>query len=264
MNGGLADASMHSVFRTLVGVVTTADVIMQFYVIFLVFRVASTTLKEYRYFMLLCSVWDVTFAAWVGYFLRLRPLAPKAPCAVVEGFLSTLGHDGVRVALPLMYLFGAALIGSQSYCVLYRVVLVLDNPRFKPRLLRIQCVGLEAVLILVLSTAVAVGMYITTVPAVYRADGSVHWPDAIDTTNTDSNVLRRAALLTDVDIAVFCVRVDSLALRISLAIIALFAAVEVGSVATGVWIIRKVRQHAAYSPKTKEMHLQLTRLLIAQ
>lgn len=56
MKGSLADASVHSAFSTLVGVVTTADVIVQCYVIFLNFRVASATLKEYRYFMLLCSV----------------------------------------------------------------------------------------------------------------------------------------------------------------------------------------------------------------
>lgn len=46
----------HAFFRTCMRTVTVVDVTLQIYAIYLILRVAASTLKHYRYFMLLCSV----------------------------------------------------------------------------------------------------------------------------------------------------------------------------------------------------------------
>lgn len=55
-NGSFATDSAHEVFRHVLSAYTSLDVVLQIYVAFLILRVSTDALKEYRYFMLLCTV----------------------------------------------------------------------------------------------------------------------------------------------------------------------------------------------------------------
>lgn len=54
-----------------------------------------------------------------------------------------------------MYTFGAGLIGSQLYSILYRVTLVLSDPRVKHLWLSPKCVA--PMLLLIIGVAAAIG-----------------------------------------------------------------------------------------------------------
>lgn len=158
-----------------------------------------------------------------------------------------------------MYFFGATLIGSQFYCVLYRVTLVVDNQQIQRDFVKPFRVVFALLIIFGLSANVGVGMFLTLPHPTLRTDGSIEWIGVMD-----SLFLLQENLIADTDRAIFCVQVDAASLKISLAIIALFTVIEVASMLCGLWVIRKVKKHTIYSAKTKEMHLQLTRLLVAQ
>lgn len=75
---------------------------------------------------------------------------------------------------------------------------------------------------------------------------------------------RQQGLIKDTETAVFCVHIRVPDVIISITIWTVFVSAEVFSVACGIWIVRKVKSHASLSSKTKQLHLQLTRLIVAQ
>ncbi|KAH7695631.1 hypothetical protein AAVH_37307, partial [Aphelenchoides avenae] len=163
--------------------------------------------------------------------------------------------------MPLLYTFGAGLIGSQVYSILYRVTLVLSDPRIKHLWLSLKCV--TPMLLLIMGVAAVIGALMYTKIfnvndiALATAQGYVHVEEL------HLEWLKNFTLISDVDTAIFCISVDRGSILINLGIVILFAIAETLSICMGVWIIRTVKK-SSLSARTKQLHLQLTRLIVAQ
>lgn len=66
LNGSYATDVWHGIFRGFLLTYTALDVVLQFYVVFLTLRVSVSTLKDYRYFMLLGTVCFSLVKRWVN------------------------------------------------------------------------------------------------------------------------------------------------------------------------------------------------------
>lgn len=58
-DGSFATHPSHAIFHQIFTLITVVDVILQLYNFFLMLRVSTARLKEYRYFMALCTVSDL-------------------------------------------------------------------------------------------------------------------------------------------------------------------------------------------------------------
>lgn len=70
--------------------VTMWTLLIQAYVVYLILKKSPQNIKEYRYFLILFTSWDMVFNIVFGLFLQPLPLAPilAASCRGISSFFN--------------------------------------------------------------------------------------------------------------------------------------------------------------------------------
>ncbi|KAI1697229.1 serpentine type 7TM GPCR chemoreceptor srh domain-containing protein [Ditylenchus destructor] len=105
-------------------VITLVSILLQCYVIFMIIRQSPASMSSYRYFLSFISVWDLLFTILLGLGLHPRLMYP-ASAGKVSGFFKPLGMPGAKVGLCLIVYSSVNVIGSQAYCLIYRLAVVI-------------------------------------------------------------------------------------------------------------------------------------------
>ncbi|KAH7707214.1 hypothetical protein AAVH_25565 [Aphelenchoides avenae] len=233
------DAALHTLL-----VLTT---IGQCYVIWVIVKKSPKSMSEYRYLLCLCTFWDMTFTIVVGGVVRPNPIFP-ARAVNVAGLGSVFGGElGARISIHLAGQTGAAVILALDYCLIYRMVVILEDQRYyrmfvtKPAYVGFQSFGVFV------SVAVGVVMYHGFITEREEAVRLVaKYPESLWLLRPGLPVAALDYEKTWVLIAFSCI----------------FFAVSFGVV---YMILRTLRAHSAsFSAKTYRMHMQLTALLLVQ
>ncbi|KAI1702072.1 serpentine type 7TM GPCR chemoreceptor srh domain-containing protein [Ditylenchus destructor] len=76
------------------------------------------------FFTLILQVWDLLFTILLGLGLHPRLMYPVS-AGKVNGFFKPLGLPGAKVGLCLIVYSSVNVIGSQAYCLIYRLAVVI-------------------------------------------------------------------------------------------------------------------------------------------
>ncbi|KAI1697179.1 serpentine type 7TM GPCR chemoreceptor srh domain-containing protein [Ditylenchus destructor] len=240
----------YSIYSASLSVVSVVDLVLQAYIIFICLRVSTGSMKEYRYFILLSTVLDLCLSSCLGFFMHLH-ITVGTSCLVHKGLI-TFGREGASIVFSLAFFIGAAIIAAQDYCILYRMTLVSNNRKIKDVFLRHSTTIMLLLLIFVVAMGVAYGISQT----LYSSE---------DTEIIVRDLVDRGHLHESDSISVSCINMLSKTTVIVGAMIGiLFVSTQAFFLGCGVWIIKKIRRQAVFSAKTKNMHIQLTKLLIVQ
>ncbi|KAH7712538.1 hypothetical protein AAVH_20139 [Aphelenchoides avenae] len=276
--GSYATHPAHEIFHIILTVVTTISLILQVYTFYLMLRVARTQLNEYRYFMMLSTTWDVCLTLTLGFAIQPHVHGPLYACISARGPVAAFGHEGARISMVLVYTFGANLIGSQVYSMIYRVTAVLANPSAKRRFLSLPVVAGFQLLLLATTAGLSYGIHIATVrdtdelydgrnlsaDMTRNAAGELIWIHRV-IWRALLRKLRDTEYITDEDTSVMCFNAhDWTSYYIHAGIVVLFVLTEVMSSSAAFWVIRRVGRLSLQSQAARRMHVQLTRLLLLQ
>ncbi|KAH7712539.1 hypothetical protein AAVH_20140 [Aphelenchoides avenae] len=264
--GSYATHPAHEVFHVILTSITTINLSLQAYTFYLMLRVATTQLNEYRYFMMLSTTWDICLTLTLGFANQPHVHGPMFGCISARG------------PIILVYTFGANLIGSQVYCMIYRVTAVLTNQSVKRRFLSWPIVTGFQLLMLAITAGASYAIHMTTMrdtDELYDGRGiAMQWTRnaAGEQVWIQRNLwqsfmrkLKDTEYITDEDTSIMCFNgFDWTSLYIHAGIVVLFVLTEVMSSSAAVWVIRRVGRLSSQSQATRRMHVQLTRLLLLQ
>ncbi|KAH7703802.1 hypothetical protein AAVH_29022 [Aphelenchoides avenae] len=242
------------VVRYVFHVLSVTDVCFQLYNVFLILRVTPQSMSKYRLLMLLCTLYDLLFVLNAAYFMQPKPIMAFS-CVSMHGLSRYFGMEGARLSMAVAVFFEAMVVGCQLYCLIYRTCLVMGY-------LDASDVFARPLVVLVASlfnVAVAVALSRLIYNCLLSDEGILNyepWP-GFEKPLTEH--------LAPEDSVVFCLP-DSEALITAGAIIGgAFVTVQAACITLSVLGIRHLKKNShGFSEKTRAMHLQLTRLLLAQ
>ncbi|KAI1698920.1 serpentine type 7TM GPCR chemoreceptor srh domain-containing protein [Ditylenchus destructor] len=119
---------LNSVYDILAFVLSFASILFQFCVIFVVVKVSPFTMRPYRYFLCIMTIWDISFTFLIGVGLAPHHVYPMSG-ATVHGFAQDFGLDFARVMVCAVVFSAVQIMAAEFYCLLYRLTVVFENRR---------------------------------------------------------------------------------------------------------------------------------------
>ncbi|KAH7699567.1 Protein SRJ-4, partial [Aphelenchoides avenae] len=253
LNGSYATDVWHPVFRCILLIYTAFDVLLQVYVAFLTLRVSVSTLKEYRYFMLLCTIWNAAMSLLIGFVMQPRGLTPLYGCVSMRGPISLFGNAGALVSFSVAFFVVSNIIACQGVCLAYRLTLVMGRSAHETFMRPVVLAAHQAAL-LTLSAGIA-----------YGSSEMFETPAFVDESMRAQMV--QLEYITDADRSIACFGFTHMTYlaTASACIIALISMTQIYSVVVSIIIFRRIQASASeLSEKTRRMYKQLTQLLLLQ
>ncbi|KAI1710986.1 serpentine type 7TM GPCR chemoreceptor srh domain-containing protein [Ditylenchus destructor] len=83
-------------------IITSATILLQCYVIFIIIYVSPKSMSDFRYFLCFISIWDLIFTALLGYGLHPTFLFPLS-AGQINGLFKYLGPTGANIGASIAY-----------------------------------------------------------------------------------------------------------------------------------------------------------------
>ncbi|KAI6226524.1 hypothetical protein M3Y99_01283000 [Aphelenchoides fujianensis] len=238
--------------------ITIVTVAAQLYVAFLLRFKTPPTMRDYRYFLVLFTLWDGLFTVWVG--LVVQPVPIEGIVAVtLRGLANYFQAFWCRVLVAGSVFFGVNVVLAQNLCALHRFLALQPTSRAYARFrsptvhlgiqMAIQAVagGLALLFYATFKTAARI--------AVHKQSGFLR-ERLVATDGTAARINDRFIWLETefVHTQLFLV-----------AFLLLFVASPLFSLGVLLATVRSLRKGAAYMPAaTRQLHAQFLRLLFVQ
>ncbi|KAH7703803.1 CRE-SRN-1 protein [Aphelenchoides avenae] len=237
------------VVRYVFHVLSVTDVCFQLYNVFLILRVTPQSMSKYRLLMLLCTLYDLLFVLNIAYFMQPKPLMPFS-CVSVHGLSKHLGTFGARISMAVAVLFDVMVVGGQLHCLLYRTCLIYGYRNASDVFTKPLAVLMYSLL------AIVVGFALSRL--IYNCLLS-------DESQSNYLVLPSAELFAPEDSVLFCLPITETLITAGAIIGGAFVIAQAVCITLSVLGMRHLKRNSnGFSAKTRAMHLQLTRLLLAQ
>ncbi|KAI1704699.1 serpentine type 7TM GPCR chemoreceptor srh domain-containing protein [Ditylenchus destructor] len=124
-----------SFYDTLLIMTSIISLIFQCYAVFVVLRASPISMRPYRYFLCLMTVWDLIFTFLIGLGLAPRKISPVSG-TYVHGFAQGFGHDFARIMLCMVVFSAVQIMASELNCLLYRLTVMLPNKKVQTLFVR--------------------------------------------------------------------------------------------------------------------------------
>ncbi|KAH7715914.1 SRN-1 protein [Aphelenchoides avenae] len=114
-------------------VITYLDIVTQCYVIVVMVLATPEKMRQYRFFMMLYTLCDLSFAIMLGIAIHPTPIL-SIPCAALRGVFQAFDRHVARLAWSLALFCGTAVLAAQDYCIIYRGAVVWREGRYLSKL----------------------------------------------------------------------------------------------------------------------------------
>ncbi|KAI1692610.1 serpentine type 7TM GPCR chemoreceptor srh domain-containing protein [Ditylenchus destructor] len=244
-------------YFTIILLITTVSVLLQCYLLFMLIYASPKSMVTYKYYLCVISVWDLLFAALLGYGLHPKVLFPYG-CASVNGFFQYFGQTGAKVGMSMVLFTAVCVIMAEVNCLLYRMTVILSDQRIHEWYLKPVCVIFIQIVILGMASAYGIRLFDIFLDGQQIPEWlqrySLVWP--VPPPSNDTILL---AIEFDPAFTKTHSRASALTTTIGICTLELLC----GSMTF--FIIRTLRKTAhMYSRKTYKLQIQLTLLLLAQ
>ncbi|KAI1731207.1 serpentine type 7TM GPCR chemoreceptor srh domain-containing protein [Ditylenchus destructor] len=236
---------------------TTISILLQCYVIFIVFRASPKSMSAYRYFLCLISVWDLVFTILLGYGLHPKLLFPLS-AGQINGFMRYFGLIGAKVGLCAIIFAAVNVLAAQLYCLVYRLAVVLPDQRIYEYIMKPASIVVAELFSLGIALAYGIPVYEVLLSGetltIYVVGVSTYFNVTVPPADA-------VVLAMDLNPAI---TVNS-PIPYCEAMVIGFVIVELICFVMAYFIIRILRKNAhLYSKRTYKIQIQLTALLIVQ
>ncbi|KAI1710985.1 serpentine type 7TM GPCR chemoreceptor srh domain-containing protein [Ditylenchus destructor] len=143
-------------------IITTATILLQCYVIFIIIYVSPKSMSDFRYFLCLISIWDLIFTLLLGYGLHPTFLFPSS-AGQINGLFKYFGLTGANIGFCLILFAAVNVFNAQMFCLLFRVTVVLPNPKIHEWFMKPLSLILSQIYWMALSLAYAIPLYLILV-----------------------------------------------------------------------------------------------------
>ncbi|KAI6222263.1 hypothetical protein M3Y95_00966400 [Aphelenchoides besseyi] len=240
-----------TLFEYILCAITAVTVLLQFYVIFLVQNKSPRTMHEYRYFLNMFTIWDISFTVIMGFLFVPVPITPRV-AATVRGFASYFGDVGARLTFAASMIAGSHVMLSQIHCLVYRFTSIQMDKKFHHMFMSLPSKTVLMVLNQLIALALGYGFYLTLMPVEEVKYRLANW-------TYDRSTVR------DGDVAIFLDVDSTYTRRYFIVLVVLFVVAEIACIILIVLILRVLKRNSKlFSRVTLRLNLQFCRLLIIQ
>ncbi|KAI1695290.1 serpentine type 7TM GPCR chemoreceptor srh domain-containing protein [Ditylenchus destructor] len=145
-------------YFTIILLITTVSVLLQCYLLFMLIYASPKSMVTYKYYLCVISVWDLLFAAALGYGLHPKVLFPYG-CASVNGFFQYFGQTGAKVGLSIVLFTAVCVIMAEVNCLLYRMTVILSDERIHEWYMKPVCVIFIQIVIIGLAAVYGIRLF---------------------------------------------------------------------------------------------------------
>ncbi|KAI1693079.1 serpentine type 7TM GPCR chemoreceptor srh domain-containing protein [Ditylenchus destructor] len=248
---------LNSVYDILAFIMSLASIIFQFYVIFVVIKVSPFTMRPYRYFLCIMTIWDIIFTFLIGVGLAPHHVYPMSG-ATVHGFSQDFGLDFAHVMVCAVVFSAVQIMAAEFYCLLYRLTVVFQNRKVH----KIFMHPISKVFAQILFVCIGLFFSVPTFHLYLDKEGVVI--SQTSWINFAAQSLHYTIELHDNSI-ILLINLDTTFFTAAKVICCCLCAFSVICLLIIFAILRALRKNAhTFSKKTYKIHLQLTILLIVQ